>query len=258
MGFLRGVADWCRRNIPLVGHYVARAFEIAQWGIESLVHGVVDPIRRWIIDNIWPWLRRIDEFIHDTRDWLVSLIDYVYKTLGPALTEAANYLWRLGDFVYKIIEPALTQAANYLWALGDFIYKTVAPALTNVANYLWRLGDHVYKTIEPALTNAADYLWKLGDLVYGTIAPTIESVKDFFSDPYKYLHDWICSLIGTDKGFLDLLFDKLKAPIETVIETALNLFVENFLDFHIDMDTMEIVEPEAPAYITIMTKKEKV
>jgi len=255
MGFLKGVADWCRIHIPLVGDWIARVIELAEDAIEAFVNRIVKPIADFVWGIIHPWLERIDEFIHATREIAKRLDEYVFGVIKGTIEWITNGLKWLTDMYHTYVLPHI-----------EGLLYNVGKILSDIGVITGELAKKAGKWVEDHVKLIKDW-WDW----------FTKEFSRFLSDPVGYIREIagqeVDSRLKTTDEEVETLKDENKALDISLGEiafwnvadllawfadpfwTLIKRFISDLLDYHIDMETLEVVEPEPPEHIKVLVEK---
>jgi len=299
MGFLRGIADWCRRAIPLVGDWIGSLVDGLQDAIEPFVWARYHNIRDYIDTDVKPLAvraegvaRTVKETFKTFKDWAKGAIewllkipadfirdpyDYLHKWFGRYLTEHKETAWSvISPFLHSVIKgfgniiAFATDPWGYIgrWA-GDWFHKfrehawsVLKPFLEwaikgfqNIYNFCTDPWGYLGQWVGEWFTKFREHAWSVLKPFFEAVIKGFENIYSFCRDPWKYLRDWISWLITVDKNFINELVEVLKEPLRIIFDYFTSLFLADLSDYHIDMETLEIVEPEPPVYLKVLAEK---
>jgi len=279
MGFLRGVANWCRRHVPLVGGWIGSAIDMVQGGVEWYVEEKKRPIEYALFREVRPRVWRLHWFTRTIWDRLEPLARRFWRWAEPTIRNISWTLGRLSHIIHHNLLPSISDIKFSIGRIFHFFDTRVWPRFANLTERLSRaearadefhveLEGKAGKWVEENVKTLWDwYEWfksefkKFLDDPEGYIRGIVELfVKPRFEDVESSVRDLTDKFTSLKNSLKEMGF-WTKLDLEnfflTFFWSHIERFIVNLFDYKLGMEKLEVVEEEPPAHVQLLARKEE-
>jgi len=221
MGFLRGLADWARNNIPLVGGYIASLIESLEGLIESWsdylwrVAGKASAFMAYISISIWEAGYRLATILQSWWGILTELIGNFWSTIRDFFTKTwssfrdwvssglsslqgwLRNVWPSWEWIINQLQSAWSQFTRDPWGVisnaASRIVETVNTSLKPVFDSI----DAKINAAKLSFFSAISDLSKAFNTMYDELMKRIRGVGDAFESFRRNASDAITNIQRT-------------------------------------------------------------
>jgi len=192
MGFLRGVADWARNNIPIIGSSIA-----------AVVEGVESAIESWS-SALWDAARRVSEFFA----WLWISV----SAAGERLSRLVQDWWWGIYYFFTNLYGTVYYFFSYVW---DSFRDWVTARIVDFTNWL----NGVWRSLEPSIRWVIDGWSSFVSDPWGHVRRTIEQIWGVIYDRVRPFLTELSNRIEGTRGWLLDRVEELRRSVQAAIDT---------------------------------------
>ena len=238
MSQLKGLADWLRDNVPLIGGWLAYVVERLEEAWEWLIntaYEVAGKAWNWITSTgqwIWDWITTTGQWIYDQ---VVSLGQWIWDNIQPALDWITEQLNNIGTIIWNVISPVIEGINGAI----DWLKEQIGGAwnwITTTGQWLVQQADSIARGIETVANSVAN----LSQDVY-------ERLGNLASD----LHGWWLWAYQQPQEFIDWIASSMRQALRDFIvwlaTEVVKALLNDLIDVQYDVETGQLLgQPSSP------------